>query len=154
MKAVRVMITCFLYKWQDTVQIHRQGPTLPCSDPNLTSQINQTKSEERSTNPEKSKACSHFPHTGLGLFLQQLLFKSTLVDKTHNITVLGCLKITTQALKIRRSFLPKIVNIDSPYLSRFSSRSSFFSAATRTENVSLIDKKPKFSKNKLKYLGT
>lgn len=65
MKAARVMITCFLYKRQDTVQIHRQGPSLPCSAPNLTSQINQTKSKERSTDPKKSNACSDLPHTGI-----------------------------------------------------------------------------------------
>lgn len=58
----RVMITRFLYKWQDTVQMRRRGPSLPCSAPNLTSQINQTKGEERSTNPEKIGACSDLQH--------------------------------------------------------------------------------------------
>lgn len=75
MKAARVMITRFLYKWQDTVQIHRQGPSLPCSAPNLTSQINQTKSDERSTNPEKSSACSDLPHTGFVFFCNSCFLK-------------------------------------------------------------------------------
>lgn len=55
MKAARVMITRFLYKCQDTAQIHRRGSSLPCSAPNLTSQISQTKSGEGSTKPDKKQ---------------------------------------------------------------------------------------------------
>lgn len=83
MKAARVMITRFLYKCQDTAQIHRRGSSLPCSAPNLTSQINQTKSGERSANPDKRNACSDLPHTGW--VLQQTLFTGVLLAKKSTI---------------------------------------------------------------------
>lgn len=104
MKAARVMITRFLYKCQDTAQIHRRGSSLPCSAPNLTSQINQTKSSrEGSTNPDKINACRDLPHTGW--VLQQLLFTSVLLaKKKHNITVMRYLKISSQHLKKRKVF--------------------------------------------------
>lgn len=86
MKAAKVVITCFLYKWQDTEQIHRQRSSLPCSAPNLSSQINQTKGRERSISPGKGSACSDLLHT---YFWQQLLLKCALLAKKDDIAFLG-----------------------------------------------------------------
>lgn len=102
MKAARVVITCFLYKWQDTVRIHRQRPSLPCSAPNLTSQINQTKGRERSTSPGKGGACSELLHA---YFWQQLLLRCALFAKKKGQYCLSrALKVVSQALKSKKIF--------------------------------------------------
>lgn len=112
MKAAKVVITCFLYKWQDTEQIRRQRPSLPCSAPNLSSQINQTKGRERSISPGKGGARSDLLHT---YFWQQLLLKCALLAKKGRYCLSRVLKVISQALK-------KIFY----FLSRDSKSTSFF----------------------------